>query len=149
MSVDDILKTQIKPEGKYNFFRRIFGKTTEISLLIIVIILVKLTLITYESHTDNKIKNMLMVDIAWGANNVYFTEKQKAQRTIACEGYKNEFEFKALYPKTNELGTLCFTNIDNYKVDWFYTDEELKEIQYQKHIKKINGIIKYEYDNVN
>ena len=90
------------------------------------------------------IKNILMVDVAWGANNVYFLEKYNKQRTAACDGYKHEFEFKALYPEKNELGTLCFNDSNNYKIDWFYTDEELKELQHQKYIKKMNGTFKYE-----
>ena len=79
-----------------------------------------------------------------GANNVYFLEKYNKQRTAACDGYKHEFEFKALYPEKNELGTLCFNDSNNYKIDWFYTDEELKELQHQKYIKKMNGTFKYE-----
>lgn len=118
------------------------------SIILIAIIacffsIVNILIILSDNYKIDKIKNLLMVEVAWGAKNVYFIEKHKTKRTPACENYDIEYEFKALYPERNELGTLCFNNIHNYKIDWFYTDEELKELNNQKQIRKINGVFKF------
>ena len=119
--------------------------TVIIGLLVsIAVVMFSIFIMIVKMLENDTIKNILMVDVAWGANNVYFLEKYNKQRTAACDGYKHEFEFKALYPEKNELGTLCFNDVNNYKIDWFYTDEELKELQHQKYIKKMNGTFKYE-----
>ena len=119
--------------------------TVIIGLLVsIAIVMFSIFIMIVKMLENDTIKNILMVDVAWGANNVYFVEKYYKQRTAACDGYKFEFEFKALYPEKNELGTLCFNDANNYKIDWFYTDKELKELQHQKYIKKMNGTFKYE-----
>ena len=118
------------------------------SIILIAIIacffsIVNILIILSDNYKIDKIKNLLMVEVAWGAKNVYFIEKHKTKRTPACENYDIEYEFKALYPERNELGTLCFNNIHNYKIDWFYSDEELKELNNQKQIRKINGVFKF------
>ena len=118
------------------------------SIILIAIIacffsIVNILIILSDNYKIDKIKNLLMVEVAWGAQNIYFIEKHKTKRTPACENYDIEYEFKALYPERNELGTLCFNNIHNYKIDWFYTDEELKELNNQKQIRKINGVFKF------
>ena len=76
-------------------------------LMAIFFVLIKIAMITNESYKNDKIKNLLMVEIAWGAKDVYFIEKKDEKRTPTCKEWDQEYEFKAIYPNEMELGTIC------------------------------------------
>ncbi len=108
----------------------------------IFFVLIKIAMITNESYKNDKIKNLLMVEIAWGAKDVYFIEKKDEKRTPTCKEWDQEYEFKAIYPNEMELGTICINSFIDYKIAWPFRDEELTSIrnsmQYYKQIKEDN-----------